>query len=1385
MSRNPRSPSGNDEPLVPIYPLLNPSPVRTRMVRAWREEDDETESPSRTLAKAGIVIDDLEFPTLIRRDTATPSQKKKAAAAASKVKASSSRQVDEDNGGGYDKKGKGVFKSAMGRVKEPVPAPTPTPVVGKKRTPLPGPKKTDSGLKPAPKPRRTTTIPNPRVPLPSIPPAAAAPKSEKKRPRGTVGDDSGAYKPSKEDEPADDDDDSSEEKPKPRKRAKAATIVQPTNVDQPKTKRAAVRKKVQPEEPAPTTATKKRKAKAIEEVALPTEPAVKKPRRISKTTVATATPAKETKKITISVGPPSLESPTRLSSSSNPDSSLSSSLHPARAQHRTISLTERNAINVDDGQTFDKEEEKPLAGDDGDELDRFLAYQARLETQEERKRRKQRQEKRASKLRNDPTYVSLSEDDFDRDGIYEEPQYSPEIPGIVIIPWGEVNEVESNEEKKHEDKSGQSPELPVAVELPESGNSGSGPAETVSEQRKRHRRHRRQRRERMRDDPNYIPSSSDEEDKDSDNDEGEAESPSREPPVASDAQSKSLETSEQKKRRRQQRRERISDDPNYIPSSSPSSSDDDGSGLRSKPPRGSRASEVHSTSGKVEAPGARKVHKQWKDRDGNCGTSYAVSSYSSSDHKDETQPASPLPSQQRPNPELDETRKSEQRKRRRQRRRERVRDDPTYVPSSSASSKDDDDDRDEPLPSIEPPDKPPNLPRNDEIDEIPEQKRRRKLAKRKQQMRDDPLWSSDSDTSGSDNEKGKKSKKRKEKQKQPAREPGLPGQGTGNETTTNYHDTPRAQIGNVPESESPPLILSPPLPTPLQPDPDPRCCAHGWTMSWGSCPFGRKKMKTYKPKLGPRYTYPPPLPPPPTPSEGPSGPQEVPRVPYRINMSRLDRLIAAAQSGDRRPIREILSVNEDDIYLTPALPKHDIVQRDPLFEPTNSGPVVQGSSELQTKLPGPENNRPHPSSRGKWPVDRGATITSAIWSTSTVAHIEKPDHLHHSSSNRLPLRIWPPCPGTVYCEACFHYDCVRSLRIRRNVIRVLRLLGFGPGNPDSALRQLSAMLRRAKAAETSSHPDMDYWRNSFPSFDLKGVLLLRRLLSTRRGTSEAVGQEIDAQRVHHAQRALNNLHMEFGLSERRAAYLEQRYVRALWACRRRRREITQDRELGTSTQEEVEKYFEPDDSEDSREYDDDDDDMSDAWEPEQDNVRSGDTTSVEPEEGWDAGTVAQSREGGGQQPIFPNLGGGDQMDQLRRIGDEIARLRVAAAENTRQKLQENWFQPPNLPCTYCAESEAFNRMEARRPYTRSQRLDKPWVKPLIWAFGMDSETVASMRADDFAGLLIERGAQETENSEHRCLVYVCQGDTRVVLVGMGSVFDELAMLGTDRTLRER
>lgn len=190
------------------------------------------------------------------------------------------------------------------------------------------------------------------------------------------------------------------------------------------------------------------------------------------------------------------------------------------------------------------------------------------------------------------------------------------------------------------------------------------------------------------------------------------------------------------------------------------------------------------------------------------------------------------------------------------------------------------------------------------------------------------------------------------------------------------------------------------------------------------------------------------------------------------------------------------------------------------------------------------------------------------------------------------------------------------------------------------------------------------------------------------------------------------------------------------------------------------------------------------------------------------------------------LGPGTPRDVLlKRIGDRLAQARWKAtnkdnaapspqprgkrrrdeadeqpadappSKRARTSQQHTGARPPSdtaaaststpLPCIYCAESAASNRQAARRPFPRMQD-PKPWVRPLTWALGFKEDAAARVTAEEFFRVVGSmRGAEEAADVEVdvggissvsvRFMVDVTGGETRVVLVEMGSVFDALGV----------
>ena len=123
------------------------------------------------------------------------------------------------------------------------------------------------------------------------------------------------------------------------------------------------------------------------------------------------------------------------------------------------------------------------------------------------------------------------------------------------------------------------------------------------------------------------------------------------------------------------------------------------------------------------------------------------------------------------------------------------------------------------------------------------------------------------------------------------------------------------------------------------------------------------------------------------------------------------------------------------------------------------------------------------------------------------------------------------------------------------------------------------------------------------------------------------------------------------------------------------------------------------------------------------------------------------------QEMELNLSVRDVMRVVQREVERAVVLEEAEEETSRRGV---------LPCLYCSGSEVFG---------------KPWTMPLMWTFGFTDEQVEWTSEDDLISIVRGRGGVSVDPvAGLEILVDGTGGETRVVLVGMGSVFDDIMML---------
>ncbi|KAK0712551.1 hypothetical protein B0T26DRAFT_803602 [Lasiosphaeria miniovina] len=98
---------------------------------------------------------------------------------------------------------------------------------------------------------------------------------------------------------------------------------------------------------------------------------------------------------------------------------------------------------------------------------------------------------------------------------------------------------------------------------------------------------------------------------------------------------------------------------------------------------------------------------------------------------------------------------------------------------------------------------------------------------------------------------------------------------------------------------------------------------------------------------------------------------------------------------------------------------------------------------------------------------------------------------------------------------------------------------------------------------------------------------------------------------------------------------------------------------------------------------------------------------------------------------------------------------------------------PVLACVNCSESRAVHRRAARQTQVASDER-MPWMKPLMWAYGLDEGTAARMAPEDLFRQIAQRpGTRTVQIAGLLFLIDVTGGETRVVLVEMRSIFDDI------------
>ncbi|KAK4183361.1 hypothetical protein QBC35DRAFT_351267, partial [Podospora australis] len=317
-------------------------------------------------------------------------------------------------------------------------------------------------------------------------------------------------------------------------------------------------------------------------------------------------------------------------------------------------------------------------------------------------------------------------------------------------------------------------------------------------------------------------------------------------------------------------------------------------------------------------------------------------------------------------------------------------------------------------------------------------------------------------------------------------------------------------------------------------------------------------------------------------------------------------------------------------------------------------------------------------------------------------------------------RSWPPLPGTVYCKTCFRDDCTRWLRIRDSVTRAIFLLGGDP------VKMIVLPDKQTRAANKLFHDN--------PS-DVIGLVLLRVLAQKRLSRlDKAVRDEIN--------RLLVTLRQDIRVSGRRINQLEIR-------CRKLLDDFDTGIRVETGRQRRGTWQWEFDET------------LQKAHEelPDSPSSTFRATLRHEAQTVLEKGTTARQ-----MRNIEQTLGLDLPAEEvLVNIGRNVALGRQHPAGK----------RGPPLPCVYCAESGSANRRLSARE--KADTAGKPWVKALMWTYGMDETTASGLVMEDFLYLVKSRrglsGSPEWGVPGMKFVVDATRGKTRIVLVDMKSVFE--------------
>ncbi|KAK4462632.1 hypothetical protein QBC42DRAFT_326555 [Cladorrhinum samala] len=430
------------------------------------------------------------------------------------------------------------------------------------------------------------------------------------------------------------------------------------------------------------------------------------------------------------------------------------------------------------------------------------------------------------------------------------------------------------------------------------------------------------------------------------------------------------------------------------------------------------------------------------------------------------------------------------------------------------------------------------------------------------------------------------------------------------------------------------------------------------------------------------------------------------------------------------------------------------------------------------------------------PSDPACNIQADPAGVWDVENIPTPNH---------PEKPWPPLRGTVLCETCFRDDCVKWVRIRNQVARILGLLGNGADALDemqetyrcftemqatSSYGHIIKSLRSRSIADRSLLDDepnaeekrrwIAQWLELGGSSSSAEVEVQNSAAQTLRcGPSDVLGfvlLHVLAQRRmlslgESAQREVEGLmslvREEIGISFQTLNGLRKQYdklIKGYLAGGKCHGFIKMPRDLGN--------------------------DLENTMMSVQSHTVMGHDQKLE------AGIENLS--------LGLHVLGGEF---LVRVGEEISRARWSVLTQDRQHELENSYgglgaeangvrdvaeeggekptvtqagprlgtprdQAP-LPCAYCSESDAVNSRQARRRFPNNKKGSECWLKALRWTYEMgdDSAAAAPVTEQGFLDAVSSRKSRLAEVPGIRFMVDLTGGSTRIVLVELKSVFD--------------